>query len=101
MLRWTPGEARAAIEAQIAAYTTCLDVLDVRVDRDDIAVEFGVPDRPGCRFGFRWPIAGEPGTIDLANHAMLARVNLEESVEASDLALPDCTPGEIAWLATR
>jgi hypothetical protein len=101
MSRWEPEEARAAVEAQIRAYTTCLDVLDVRVDRDQIAVQFAVPDRPGCCFGFRWPVAGEPGTLDLANHAMLARVNLEERVEADDMALPDCAPGEIAWLAKR
>jgi hypothetical protein len=39
--------------------------------------------------------------MNIANYAMLARVNLEESVEASDLGLPDCAPGELAWLATR
>ncbi|MEA2131799.1 MAG: hypothetical protein QOJ85_4690 [Solirubrobacteraceae bacterium] len=101
MSQWRPEEARAAIEAQIEAYTTCLDVLDVYVDRDQIAVEFAVPDRPGCRFGFRWPVAGAPGTMDLAIHAMLARVNLEEFVEAADLTLPDCSPREISWLASR
>jgi hypothetical protein len=88
MLQWRPEEVRVAIKAQIEAYTTCLDVLDVRVDRDHIAVEFAVPDRP-C---FRWPVAGEPGTMDLANHAMLARAKLEEFVEAADLTLPDCGP---------
>ncbi|MEA2419608.1 MAG: hypothetical protein QOE60_1814 [Thermoleophilaceae bacterium] len=41
---WTPEEARAAIEVQIEAHTTCLDLLDVRADGDDIAVEFAVPD---------------------------------------------------------
>lgn len=98
MPRWQPEEARAAIEAHIEAHTTCLDLLDVRVDGHDIAIEFAVPDRPGCRFGFRWPVDGDPSTIDLDDHATLARVNLEEWVEAADLALPDCTPGEIAWL---
>lgn len=96
MLRWKAEEARAAIQAQIEAYTTCLDLLGVRVDRDHIAVEFAVPDRPGCRFGFQWPVAGAPGTMGLETHAMLAR---EEWVEATDMTLPDCSPGQLAWLS--
>jgi hypothetical protein len=76
------------IEAQIKAFTTCLDLLDVRVDGDHIAVELAVPGQPGCRFGFRWPVVGDPSTIDLDDHAMLARVNHEERVEATTLTLP-------------
>lgn len=95
---WEAEEARAAIEAQITAWTTCVELLDVRVDGDHIAVEFAVPDQPGCRFGFRWPVVGDPSTIDVDDHAMMARVNLEEWVEAADLTLPDCIPGEIAWI---
>ena len=98
MPEWSSEQARAALEAELTAYARSFDLIDVRTEAvEQLIVEFAVPGQSGCRFGFRYPV-NDDDAIDLSDHVAVARVNLEEWVEADDLQLPECTPGEIAWL---
>lgn len=98
MPKWTPEEARDAIATEVAKLP--IDVLDVRLEEPHVVVEFASAERPGCRFGFRFPsLADDDPSETLASHAWLASVNLEEQIEAADLGLPaDCLPGRLTWL---
>jgi hypothetical protein len=96
-MSWTAEEARVAVADGIARALPDLEVLTSRVEEDDVLIEFAVPHRPGCRFGLRWPARDDP-VDDLARHADTAWINLQELIEAADMGLPVCAPGEVTWL---
>ena len=72
-----------------------------RVDlvESDIVVRFTSSDRPGCRFGYRFPAidADDPDGPLEAWAAVLVE-NLRELVDAADLGLPEDCGDEVRWL---
>jgi hypothetical protein len=96
-MSWTAEEARVAVTEGLARALPDLDVLSSRVEGDDVVIEFSVPHRPGCRFGFRWPAHDDPQD-SLEGHADMAWINLQELTEAADLGLPECEPHTTTWI---
>lgn len=67
-------------------------------DGDEIVVLFRDPERPACRFGWRWSWAEDPREGELDYAAGMLRVNLEEDVLSDRYGLPDdCEPGVTTW----
>ena len=80
-----PALARLVIDSVVAS------------DRD-IAVTFTDPERPGCKFGWRWSWAEDPQTAELEFAAQMLRVNLEEDVLSERYGLPaDCASTGVTW----
>ena len=69
------------------------------VSRDDcIEVVFRDPERPGCRFGWRWSWAEGPRPDELQFAASMLRVNFEEDVLSDRYGLPaDCASTGVTW----
>ncbi len=98
MPTWTINDLRDAVEREVQNIPA--DVLDVRVEDDEVVIEFTTNARPGCRFGFRWPAFGGVDADTADTYAADARWNLQEILEAEGLGLPsDCDPDVIAWLS--
>ena len=65
---------------------------------DHIVVLFHDPERPGCRFGWRWSWAEDPQPGELEFAAQMLRVNLEEDVLSERYGLPaDCAGDGVTW----
>ena len=104
MTEWTAEAVRAALEID-AAYLP-VDVHEVRLDGQDVVIEFTTSTRPGCRFAFaeaalptgRWvEDTMKHETPDM--YATDIRVHLLEQIEAEGCGLPeDCAPGELTWV---
>ena len=98
MSKWPLDAAREAIAIEVAKLD--IDVVDVRLEGPIVVVEFAVDQHPGCRFGFRFLARADDDPVEtLEGHASLARVNLQEEIEADDRGLPDdCRPGTLTWI---
>lgn len=90
--RWRPDEA---------------EVTEIRLEGEHpdtlLVVIFTHRDRPGCVFGFRFPMelgAPEDGhAIDPVMMVDISVINADEEVDAVDLGLPrDCQAGEVTWV---
>jgi hypothetical protein len=65
---------------------------------DCVEVVFGDPERPGCRFGWRWSWAEGPRPEELEFAASMLRVNLEEDLLSERYGLPaDCASAGVTW----
>jgi hypothetical protein len=79
-----PGLARLEMES-VTPRDDCIEVL------------FRDPERPDCRFGWRWSWAEGPRPEELEFAASMLRVNLEEDVLSDRYGLPDCASDAITW----
>jgi hypothetical protein len=90
-LGWRPGEA---------------EVTDIRLDGKHpetlLVVVFTHRARPGCVFGFRFPLElGEldDHSVDPAMAVEISVINADEKIDAVDLGLPrDCQVGQVTWV---
>lgn len=63
-----------------------------------VAVVFRDPERPGCRFGWRWSWVEDPNDAEVEFAAGVLATNFEEDVLSDRYGLPrDCAPGAVTW----
>ena len=92
-------ELRDAPEAELSR----LEFDTVELADDDergphVVVLFRDPERPGCRFGWRWSWVEGPKPEEVDFAASVLATNLEEDILADGYGLPaECAEDETTW----
>jgi hypothetical protein len=93
--------ALAGLGPEDALARLTIESVDVVVTDEQgphIAVVFGDPARPDCRFGWRWSWVEGPRPEEVEFAAGVLATNFEEDVVGDGYGLPDeCEPGAITW----